>query len=106
VCCGRLEGPFLRPQNCDDIREVAAALRSEKRIFSLAIKSGRIAMKPHIPMLREAPARAGFFEPEQYKSVLAHLPTEICPYRRPIWRFRPTSIPPKTHPGVSTRSER
>jgi hypothetical protein len=28
-------------------------------------------------MLTEAAARAGFFEREQYESVLAHLPAEI-----------------------------
>lgn len=48
-----------------------------KRIFSLAIQSERIAMKPAIKMLREAPARSGFFEPEQYRSVLSHLRTEL-----------------------------
>ena len=48
-----------------------------KRMFSLAIESGRIAMRPRIKMLREAPARAGFFEREQYESVLRHLPVEL-----------------------------
>lgn len=30
-------------------------------------------------MLREAPARAGFFEPDQYRSVLSNLPVELRP---------------------------
>ena len=50
-----------------------------KRMFSLAIQSGRIATKPHIEMLNEAPPRAGFFEREQYESVLRHLPAELQP---------------------------
>ena len=56
--------------------EINRELPVLKRIFSLAIQSGRIAAKPAFKMLREAPARAGFFEPEQYRSVLSHLPTE------------------------------
>ncbi len=52
-------------------------LQTLKRMFSLAIQSGRIATKPHIEMLNEAPPRAGFFEREQYESVLRHLPGEL-----------------------------
>jgi integrase len=54
-------------------------LQALKRMFSLAIQSGRIATKPHIEMLNEAPPRAGFFEREQYESVLRHLPAELQP---------------------------
>jgi integrase len=59
--------------------EINRELQILKRIFSLAIASGRIAAKPAFKMLREAPARAGFFEPDQYRSVLSHLPTELQP---------------------------
>ncbi len=59
--------------------EINRELQVLKRIFSLAIQSGRIARKPAIKMLREAPARAGFFESEQYRSVLSHLPAELRP---------------------------
>jgi integrase len=52
-------------------------LQTLKRMFNLAIQSGRIATKPHIEMLNEAPPRAGFFEREQYESVLKHLPAEL-----------------------------
>jgi integrase len=48
-----------------------------KRMFSLAIKGGLIATKPCIEMLRESEPRRGFFEREQYESVVAHLPAEI-----------------------------
>jgi integrase len=54
-------------------------LQTLKRMFSLAIQSGRIATKPHIEMLREAAPRAGFFEREQYEGVLRHLPAELQP---------------------------
>jgi len=57
--------------------EINRELQVLKRVFSLAIQSGRIAMKPAFKMLREAPARSGFFEPEQHRSVLSHLPTEL-----------------------------
>jgi len=59
--------------------EINRELQVLKRIFSLAIESGRIAGKPTIKMLKEPPARAGFFEREQYESVLSHLPEEIQP---------------------------
>jgi hypothetical protein len=59
--------------------EINRELQILKRIFNLAIEQGRIAGKPTFKMLREAPARAGFFEREQYESVLAHLPTYIQP---------------------------
>lgn len=59
--------------------EINRELQILKRIFNLAIDSGKIASRPKIKMLREAPARSGFFEWEQYESVLAHLPVEIQP---------------------------
>lgn len=54
-------------------------LQTLKRMFSLSIESGRIATKPKIKMLKEAPPRSGFFEREQYESVLRHLPAELRP---------------------------
>lgn len=59
--------------------EINRELQTLKRCFSLAIDGGLLAMKPRIKLLREAPPRAGFFEREQYLSVLAHLPAEIRP---------------------------
>lgn len=76
-------------------------LQCLKRMFSLAIQSGRIATRPHIEMLNEAPPRSGFFEPEQYASVLRHLPAEL----RPVvsfcyitgWRMADEVLPLKWH---------
>jgi integrase len=50
-----------------------------KRMFSLAIKAGKLLYRPHIPMSEESDARVGFFELEQFRSVLAHLPAEVQP---------------------------
>jgi integrase len=52
-------------------------LQMLKRCFSLAIQSGRIASRPHIAMLREAPARSGFFDRAEIDAVIAHLPADL-----------------------------
>lgn len=54
-----------------------------KRTFTLAVQAGRIAQKPHIPMLAEHNVRQGFFEDDQLAAVLKHLP----PYLRPVIEF-------------------
>jgi integrase len=59
--------------------EINRELSVLKRMFSLAIQSGRLVHKPHFPMLRENNVRAGFFEREQYLSMLAHLPEDMRP---------------------------
>jgi integrase len=58
-------------------------LQMLKRIFSLAIQGGRLASKPHIPMLKESAARSGFFDRAQVEAVVQHLPDAI----RPVIRF-------------------
>ena len=75
-----IKGP-RKDQRIADVSpaELNRELAILKRVFSLAIEHGRIAMKPHIPMLEEAPARSGFFEPDQIASVLAHLPADLRP---------------------------
>jgi integrase len=50
-----------------------------KRMFSLAIESEKLIHRPSIKMSAEPSARAGFFEPEQFWSVVGHLPAEIQP---------------------------
>ena len=50
-----------------------------KRMFRLGEKAGKVARRPHIDMLREANARKGFFEPEEFAAVLAHLPNHLKP---------------------------
>ena len=74
------EGPLLdaakRPVSAGEINRELTVL---KRMFSLAIQAGRLVHKPHFPMLRENNVRAGFFEREQYLSVLKHLPMSMQP---------------------------
>ena len=60
-------------------RELAAL----KRAFRLARRASLIMDTPYIPMLREANARQGFFEPEQLAKAIDHLP----PYVQPVIRF-------------------
>jgi len=59
--------------------EINRELQVLKRILHLARKDGRLATVPHIPLLQEDNVRQGFFEEEQYRSVLKHLPEELRP---------------------------
>ena len=59
--------------------EINRELAHLKRMFTLAIQGGMLLYRPHIPMLRENNVRTGFFEPDQFSSVVAHLPAEIQP---------------------------
>ncbi len=68
-----------RPMAGASSAEINRELALLKRMFTLQIQGGKLLYKPHIPMLRENNVRTGFFEPEQFVSVLAHLPMEIQP---------------------------
>jgi integrase len=59
--------------------EINRELTVLKRMFSLAVQAGKLLRKPHFPMLRENNVRAGFFERQQYVTVLRHLPTSMQP---------------------------
>jgi integrase len=50
-----------------------------RRAFRLGGRAGKIASRPEVTMLHVDNARQGFFEPEQYRSVGAHLPTYLRP---------------------------
>jgi integrase len=54
--------------------EINRELTHLKRMFTLAIQTGKVLHKPYIPMLKESAPRAGFFEPEQFDRVRAYLP--------------------------------
>jgi integrase len=53
-------------------------LATLRRMFSLAIKTGKLANKPPIAMLAEDNAREGFLEPADFAAVRAHLPADIA----------------------------
>ncbi len=65
--------------NAEINRELAAL----KRAFSLALRAGTLLFKPHIPMLKENNVRKGFFERDQFESIVRHLPEHV----RPVIRF-------------------
>jgi integrase len=69
-----------RPASNAEINRERALL---KGMFSLALQAGKLLYRPHIPMLRENNVRTGFFEPDQYRAVVSHLPSEV----RPIIEF-------------------
>ena len=56
-------------------RELAAL----KRSFTIAEKTSRVVTRPEFSMLREDNRRKGFFEIDQYRAVLEHLPAELKP---------------------------
>ena len=73
----RREIPELRkPVSAGEINRELATL---KRMFSLAMKAGKLHHTPHIEKLREDNVRRGFFEREQFESVRAHLPAPLRP---------------------------
>ncbi len=60
-------------------------LEAIRRAYCLAIKEGRLYLKPHIPMLEESNARQGFFEREEFDAIRRHLPehaadASLCGY--------------------------
>ena len=56
-------------------RELAAL----KRMFTQAVRAGKLITAPYIEMLREDNARQGFFEREQFEAVRRHLPATVRP---------------------------
>lgn len=58
---------------------INAELAALGRMFTLAMRAGKAAGKPHIAKLQLNNARKGFFEREQFEKVLKHLPEDIKP---------------------------
>jgi integrase len=54
-----------------------------RRMFSVAIKGGRLQSRPHFPMLQEAEPRQDFFEAPEFAAVRAKLPE----YAQPVMDF-------------------
>lgn len=73
---GKFEPVKARPVSPAEINRELTVL---KRMFSLAIQAGKLVQKPHFPMLREDNVRKGFFERQQYQSMLKHLPESMRP---------------------------
>ena len=64
----------------------AATLNREcaylRRGFRLAVRYGMLAARPDFSLLREDNVRRGFFEAEQFASLLKHLPPWLAPVAR------------------------
>jgi integrase len=50
-----------------------------RRGFRLGTRAGKVAARPEIQMLHVENTRKGFFEPEQYRAVMKHLPEHLRP---------------------------
>src|SRR5439155_15040584 len=49
-----------------------------RRMFSLAVKAGRLSWRPAIAMLDESDnMREGFLEPSEFEAVRKHLPPDV-----------------------------
>ena len=54
-----------------------------RRAYKLAQRAGKLMHVPHVPMLREANARAGFFDRDQIDAVISRMPDHL----KPVVRF-------------------
>jgi hypothetical protein len=54
-------------------------LSALRRMFRLGEQVGKVAHRPHIAMLREDNVRTGFFEAEQFRSLVSHMPVSLSP---------------------------
>jgi len=50
-----------------------------RRAFRLGARAGKVAARPETQMLHVENARKGFFEPEQHRAVVNHLPDYLKP---------------------------
>jgi integrase len=50
-----------------------------RRAFRLGVRAGKVGIRPEFSMLHVDNARQGFFEPEQYRAVVTHLPDYLKP---------------------------
>jgi integrase len=80
------EPTHLIARRCDDgtvvhrltsNRTINFELALLRRMFRLAVRRRKVLSVPAIEMLGEAPARAGFFEEEQYRAVAKQLPEDL-----------------------------
>ena len=62
--------------------EINRELSGLKRAFRLAVQDGKLLIRPYIPMLKEASPRSGFFEADQLRAMLEHLPEPLQPLIR------------------------
>ena len=54
-------------------------LSALRRMSRLGEQAGKVAQRPHIALLREDNLRTGFFEPDQFRALVAHMPEPLRP---------------------------
>ncbi|MEW6775621.1 MAG: site-specific integrase [Bdellovibrionota bacterium] len=52
-------------------------LRILKRMFTLGERAGKVGTRPYIPSIEVNNTRTGFFEENEFKALLSHLPEEL-----------------------------
>ena len=62
--------------------EINRELTALKKLFSLAIQAGKFLGKPYVPMLKEYNVRVGFFERDQFDTLLKRSRAGYSPYAR------------------------
>ncbi len=66
-----------------EAKAAAATIHNElaalKRMFTLGIRAGKVAQRPHIPALQVSNARQGFFEEDDLRALLRELPAAVKP---------------------------
>ena len=88
VKASRLNTAMVRSYAADRQREGAAnatinrELAAIRRALTLGLESGLIPREPKIPLLTEAPPRAGFFGDGDIEALCAHLPAYLIPFVR------------------------
>ena len=75
----RQEGFSPQPAPATLCNELAAL----KRMFTLGIRTGKVAQRPYIQMPKARNIRQGFFEESEFRSVINHLPS----YLKPLLEF-------------------
>src|SRR5258705_1662813 len=53
---------------------VVNELAALKRMFTLGMRAGKVALRPYFPPLKVRNTRSGFFEEPELRAVLVHLP--------------------------------
>lgn len=78
---------YIRMRQSEKPPAASASINLElstlKRAFNLAVRAGRLHVRPYIPSIEVNNVRKGFFEANELKAVVKELPDDI----RPIIRF-------------------
>ena len=75
------------------VQEVACL----RRMFNLAVRAGKVAIRPYFPTIRVSNVRTGFFEPDEFEAVHSRLPHYLQPPMEFMyltgWRSKSEAMP-------------